>query len=119
MTQTKLTFIRFENGIWQGHIQASNTPNPEVSYQGETLSDVDLSPAEDGWDLRIQVPVAALSEGVHTFVVADATTTEKLGSFTVIAGEPAADDLRAEIDLLRAELDMLKRAFRRICRDDP
>lgn len=117
MTQTTLTFIRFENGSWQGHIQASSEPILEVSYQGETLNNVDLSPAKDGWDLRIQVPVAALSEGVHTFVIADAANAEKLGHFTVISGEPAADDLRAEVDLLRAELDMLKRAFRRICRD--
>ncbi|WP_298849238.1 hypothetical protein [uncultured Ruegeria sp.] len=118
MTQITLTFIRFENSIWQGHIQANTEPRLDVRYMGETLDGVELSPTENGWDLSVQVPIAALSEGVHTFVIADAATTEKLGSFSIIAGEPAADDLRVEVNLLRAELDMLKRAFRRICRDD-
>ena len=37
------------------------------------------------------------------------------GQFTVIAGVPLDEDVRAEISLLRAELDLLKRAFRRHC----
>ncbi|WP_050603827.1 hypothetical protein [Ruegeria sp. 6PALISEP08] len=117
MTQTKLTFIRFENGIWQGQIQAVQEPAVEVLYQGETLENATLSPAENGWVLSIKVPTSALSEGVHSFVIADAFTAEQLGDFTIIAGAPAADDLRAEVALLRAELDMLKRAIRRAYRN--
>ena len=48
-------------------------------------------------------------------MIIDADANVKLGDFTLIAGEPLADDLRAEVELLRAELDMLKRAFRRHC----
>ncbi|NVO56267.1 hypothetical protein HW561_10750 [Rhodobacteraceae bacterium B1Z28] len=117
MTQPTLTPIRFENGIWQGHVQAEAEPKLEARYLGETLDGIELSPAEDGWDLRVPIPVTALSEGVHCFVIVDVTTTRKLADFTVIAGAPAADDLRVEVELLRAELDMLKRAFRRICHD--
>lgn len=115
MTQPTLTLTRFENGLWQGHLQADAQPGIEVRYLGEALNGVDLSPADTGWTLTVPVPVTALSEGVHSFIVVDTASTRKLADFTVIAGAPAADDLRAEVALLRAELDMLKRAFRRVC----
>ncbi|MFY2825463.1 hypothetical protein [Ruegeria sp. MALMAid1280] len=113
MTLPTLTPIRFENGLWQGHLQADSEPQVEVRYLGETLDGVRVSASDDGWNLSVPVPVAALSDGVHCFVIVGAATSEKLGDFTIIAGSPAADDLRAEVELLRAELDMLKRAFRR------
>lgn len=117
MTQPTLTPTRFENGLWQGHVQAETQPSLDVLYLGEALEGVELLPVETGWTLSVPVPAAALSEGVHCFIVVDTATTRKLSDFTVIAGAPAADDLRAEVELLRAELDMLKRAFRRICHD--
>ena len=117
MTQPTLTCTRFEDGIWYGHVQAATEPSIEVRYQDSALEGVKLSPATDGWSLSIPVPRTALSEGVHSFVIVDTATTRTLGDFTVIAGSPAADDLRAEVALLRAELDMLKRAFRQICRE--
>ena len=67
------------------------------------------------WNVKIAIPPDLLSEGVQTFMIWDAATDEKLGSFTVVTGEPLEDDIRGEVDLLRAELDMLKRAFRRHC----
>lgn len=116
MTQTTLTPVRFENGIWEGALTSVTAPRVEVLYQGQSLSDIDVAPDGDVWSLRISVPNTALSEGVHSFVVLDIPTGEKLGSFAIIAGTPAADDLLAEVDLLRAELDMLKRAVRRLHR---
>lgn len=113
MTQTSLTPIRFENAVWEGHLNSESTPQVEVQYLGEQLPDVELIPDDEGWVLRIPVPSSAVSEGVQCFLIRDTITGEKLGDFTVIAGSPAADDLRAEVALLRAELDMLKRAFRR------
>jgi hypothetical protein len=38
-----------------------------------------------------------------------------LGSFSIVAGDALAEDIRAELSLLRAELDMLKKGFRRHC----
>ncbi|CUJ97412.1 hypothetical protein RUE5091_01801 [Ruegeria denitrificans] len=111
MTHPTLTPIRFENGLWQGYLQAET--QVEVLYLGEPLKDVQVKPSDNGWTLTVPVPVVALSDGVHSFVIVDTVTSEKLGDFTIIAGVPAADDLRAEVELLRAELDMLKRAFRR------
>ncbi len=113
MTHPTLTPLRLENGIWHGHLSAQNEPRIEVRYLDQTLDGVVLSPSNGGWDLSVPVPVAALSDGVHSFLIVDAETSRKLADFTVIAGVPAADDLRAEVNLLRAELDMLKQAFRR------
>ncbi|MDX1741969.1 MAG: hypothetical protein R3186_00015 [Ruegeria sp.] len=113
MTFPILTPIRFENGLWHGHLEAEAEPKVHVHYLGKPLADVRVTPADGGWSLEVAVPQAALSDGVHCFVIENAETSEKLGDFTVIAGVPAADDLRAEVELLRAELDMLKRAFRR------
>ncbi|MCA0928155.1 hypothetical protein [Ruegeria profundi] len=113
MTSPTLTPVRFENGLWLGHIEAEAEPRVHVQYLGKPLADVRVTPSDGGWSVEIPVPQAALSDGVHCFVIKNAETSEKLGDFTVIAGLPAADDLRAEVELLRAELDMLKRAFRR------
>lgn len=113
MTRPELTPVRFENGLWLGHLQTDSQPKIAVHYRGEPVNDVQVTKAQQGWEVRIPVPVAALSDGVHCFVIVDADTSEKLGDFTIISGAPASDDLRAQVELLRAELDMLKRAFRR------
>ena len=53
-----------------------------------------------------------LSDGVHSCIISW-TTGEKIGDFTVIAGDVLAGDLRAEIEQLRAELNLLKTVVRR------
>ena len=53
-----------------------------------------------------------LSDGVHSCIISLATG-EKIGDFTVIAGDVLAGDLRAEIEQLRAELNLLKTVVRR------
>ena len=75
----------------------------------------ELDPEQGSWTLRVPIPSEAVADGVQTFVISDGESGEKLASFSLIAGAPAADDIRVEIELLRAELDMLKRAFRRHC----
>lgn len=47
----------------------------------------------------------------------ETTQGQALGDFSIIAGDAAGEDIRAEMALLRAELDMLKRSFRRHCRE--
>ncbi|MCG7521586.1 hypothetical protein [Ruegeria sp. Ofav3-42] len=113
MTQPILTPTLFDNGIWRGILQTDTEPSIEVRYLDQVLDDVRVSATNGGWEITVPVPLAAISEGVHCFVIADTATSQKLGDFTIIAGDPAADDLRSEVALLRAELDMLKRAFRR------
>ena len=67
------------------------------------------------WLVEVPVPIEAIGDGAHTFLIRDAASEALLESFTLIAGEVLGDDIRAELSLLRAELDMVKRAFRRHC----
>ncbi len=117
----ELVKTRFFAGTWEGILSADTgageAPAVQVRHLDNTvpheLSPLDGSPGK--WALRIPVPPETLGDGVQTFVISLADTGLRLGAFTVVAGEPLEDDLRAEVDLLRAELDMLKRAFRRHC----
>jgi len=121
MSELSLSKIRFHNGVWEGRIiNAPDTgarPDIQVRYLDQVVDGVTLEEGNTGseWKLHIPVPSHAVADGVHSFVISDCTADRKLGDFTIIAGEAAADDLRAEVELLRAELDMLKRAFRRHC----
>jgi hypothetical protein len=121
MSAFSLTKTRFREGLWEGILTVveKGAAHPEISVtlddlpvRGVTITDA----GEPGrWVLQVPVPIEAVGEGVQTFLIVDANAKEVLGSFTLIAGEVLADDIRAEVDLLRAELDMLKRAFRRHC----
>jgi hypothetical protein len=121
MTDLTLTKIRFRNGKWEGQLDAPGLggakPDIQVRHLDQLVETAELSEgsSEGIWDLAITIPNYAIAEGVQTFLITDGGSDTQLGSFTLIAGEPAADDLRAEVELLRAELDMLKRAFRRHC----
>lgn len=121
MSKLTLTKIRLRNGVWEGRLTGAGgtgiRPDIGVRYLDRPVEGVELSesPEANQWDLKIPLPAQAIADGVQTFVIYDAADNSRLGDFTLIAGEAAADDLRAEIELLRAELDMLKRAFRRHC----
>ncbi len=111
---------RFAEGIWEGLVRASDQvhgqPTIEAFHLEQSLPSVNIASTGDGkWTLRIPVPANILSDGVQTVLIRDTSTNETLEKFSIVAGEPLSEDLRAEMDLLRAELDMLKRAFRRHC----
>jgi hypothetical protein len=115
-TLLHLTPTRLLAGVWEGLLTAPEgaTPRLAATHLGQSLDGVALAPLSGGqWSVRVPVPPDTISDGVQTFVVTDADTGATLASFTLVAGEPLAEDLRAEIALLRAELDMLKQAFRR------
>lgn len=120
MGDLTLTKTRMKEGVWEGLLRrdgdGDTPPEITVTLDEQPISGVEVIPDQaGGWALRVAVPVAAIADGVQTFLIRDKQANEKLGSFTLIAGEALDDDIRAEIDLLRAELDMLKRAFRRHC----
>lgn len=118
MTDMVLTRTHLVAGTWKGVLTgASAVPDLKVTHLDHVLDGVTVQRLSDQGDWLVQVPVPAslISDGVQTFVIADAATGDRLASFAILAGEALADDLRAEIDLLRAELDMLKRAFRLHC----
>lgn len=119
MTDARLTPKRIHAGVWEGVLTGvSGKPQLEALHLENPVAGVTVTaiPDEAGaWAVRVPVPAELLSDGVQTFVIRDAVSTDKLGHFTIITGVVMEDDIRAEIDLLRAELDMLKRAFRRHC----
>ncbi len=122
MSDLTLTKTRLRDGIWEGVLTGGNgtAPRVQASYQDAPIEDVAVlrdAATPDAWKVKIPVPQEILSDGVHTVLISEAESGERLGSFTILAGDAMDEDLRAEVDLLRAELDMLKRAFRRHCVD--
>jgi hypothetical protein len=116
MADAVLTKTQIREGVWQGVLTGvSGDPRIEVEHLGTAVPGVTVTAVDGGHAVRVPIPVAVLMDGVQTFLIRMAGTTETLAHFTIVTGVAMEDDLRAEIDLLRAELDMLKRAFRRHC----
>ena len=118
MTEATLTKTRLIEGVWEGvltGLPSDSSPTIAVEHLGKSLDGVEVMGTDNGWGIRVPIPVELISDGVQSFVVLDKSTGQKLGSFSILAGDALADDIRAEVDLLRAELDMLKKAFRRHC----
>lgn len=114
---------RFFEGVWEGVIAGdaddSPTPKVEVRVHDTSVPGIAIEPLQDpgSWLLKVPVPANMIADGVHTFVISEETGGQALGDFSIIAGDAAGEDIRAEMALLRAELDMLKRSFRRHCRE--
>ena len=102
-------------GIFAGVIDAP--PQIAVTHHGEQVDGAVIKKAaqSDDWVLHVPIPVHLLADGVQTYLISDVETGETLNSFTLLAGEALAEDIREEMVLLREELDMLKSAFRRHC----
>ena len=118
MTVT-LTKIRMIAGVWEGIFVGVIDAPPQiaVTHQGEHVDGAAVKKAaqSDDWVLHVPIPVHLLADGVQTYLISDVETGETLNSFTLLAGEALAEDIREEMALLREELDMLKSAFRRHC----
>jgi len=117
-TQITLTQTRISEGWWEGVFGGSTDDATAIEawHLDRKLDGVEVQPlsgAAGKHAVRFPIPATVLSEGVQTvlFRLGD----EVLAQFTLIAGVPMEEDLRAEISLLRAELEVLKRAFRRHC----
>lgn len=110
-----LTQTRIAEGWWEGVLSGAVSDMPvEAWHQDRRIEGIEVAPLAAG-KRAVRVPIAAsvLSEGVQTVLIKVGDLV--LASFTIVAGVPLEEDLRAEISLLRAELDLLKRAFRRHC----
>ncbi|MFT4744074.1 MAG: hypothetical protein ACI91Z_002054 [Yoonia sp.] len=118
MTVT-LTKTRMIAGIWEGIFTGiiGAPPQIAVTHRGEQVDGplVKKAAQSDDWVLHVPIPANLLADGVQTFVISDVETGETLNSFTLLAGDALAEDIREEMALLREELDMLKSAFRRHC----
>lgn len=117
----ELTKLRLAEGVWHGVLTFDGAgdwqPDLSVTHLGEEIDGVEVTHdrVEEHWMVSVPVPIERIADGVQTFVIRDRPTNTVVGSFTIVAGDPLAEDIRAEISLLRAELDMLKKAFRRHC----
>lgn len=116
-----LTKLRMSEGVWHGALVNHGTsdwqPDIQVTHQGELIDGVSVEHdrVEEHWIVSVPVPLDRIADGVQTFVIRDRSVEDVLDSFTIVAGDALAEDIRAEMSLLRAELDMLKKAFRRHC----
>ena len=122
MSDLTLVKTRLQAGIWEGELTGGlgtgEVPEILVTHLEHPIQSVAVTadPEKPGtWTVKIANPPDLLSDGVHTFLISDPLTDEKLASFAIVTGEPLEDDIRGELDLMRAELDMLKKAFRRHC----
>lgn len=119
MSTTTLTKTRLYAGVWEGVLQGTGLVDPKltVTHLAKPIEGVTVTEAPDvkGWLVHVPVPAHLMSDGVQSFVIADAATGHVLNSFTLLFGEVLAEDIRAEMGLLREELDLLKSAFRRHC----
>ena len=113
-----LTQTRIAGGVWEGVLTGAGASAPaiEAQHQGLALAGVQVLPfpgRPGQYVVQLPIPPEILSEGVQTVLLL--SDGVELAQFSLIAGTPLEQDLRAEISLLRAELDLLKRAFRRHC----
>ena len=121
MSDWTLTKTRLFEGVWEGVLAGPEPgtapPEIEVTHMQEPLAGIEViaRPDNGDWVLRVPVPAERIADGVQTFVIRDRAGGTVLDSFSLVAGEALAYDLRSEIALLREELDLLKRAFRRHC----
>lgn len=103
-------------GVWSVVLAGPDAPHAaEIRLDGRILPGLAVTEAAGRVTARFHLPPEILSQGVHVLELTDGADGV-LARLTLIAGQPAEDDLRGEIALLRAELDLLKRAFRDHCR---
>ena len=110
---------RIAGGVWEGVLTgAATAPGIEVLHEGRAVEGVEVHPVAGtagSFTVRVPIPAWALNDGVQSFLVQSGGAV--LAQFTLVAGQPPDQDLRAELSLLRAELDLLKRAFQRHVRE--
>ena len=111
MSQVTLTNTNLANATYSATLSGPPGDAPEVAilFRDVPLSGVEISPETPGvWVLRARIPEAALSDGIHVFLVIDNASGARLGDFAVIAGDGADDALRADHDPgeLRARLSL-------------
>ncbi|WP_240790382.1 hypothetical protein [Rhodobacter sp. SY28-1] len=119
-TKMMLVQVRIADGVWEGLLSGADTDAPAVAalHAGRAVEGVEVTPVPGKagqFAVRVPIPAWALNEGVQTFVLQSGGQT--LAQFTLVAGQPLEEDIRAEVSLLRAELDLLKRAFQRHVRE--
>ncbi|NDU99515.1 hypothetical protein [Pseudoroseicyclus tamaricis] len=110
----RLTSSRLAAGVWHGELAGRPPERLMATHLGRALEGLQVDRHESGASLHLPVPADMVSDGVQTCLIADAGTGETVASFTLVAGQPLAEDLRAEVETLRAEMELLKSILRRM-----
>jgi hypothetical protein len=113
LTRQRIRSGRYE-GILTSRGRVKDEPELEMQFLGTSAGNVEVTPDEKTkrtWNIKAQIPLFSINEGVQTYVIRDAASEETLDSFAIVCGEPLQEDLRTEMALLRAELEMLKKSF--------
>lgn len=118
--EMRLDQTRIADGIWEGILSGAMAGPPQIEalHLGRKVEGVEVQalPGVSGrFAVRVPIPAWALNEGVQSLLVQSGEVV--LARFTLVAGQPLDEDIRAELSLLRAELDLLKRAFQRHCQE--
>lgn len=120
--------LGLRGGIWQGIVQRATPPGRLLLvHAGRRVAEARVTPEGEGrWRVATAIPAEKLSDGIQSFLLLEdpagtdgpqpAPEAVQLAHLTLIAGEIADTDLRAELDLLRAELELIKRELRRLGR---
>jgi hypothetical protein len=108
-----LVQTRISGGVWEGALSGAIGASPvvEALHAGRAVEGVEVAPVAGKagrFTVRVPIPDWALNEGVQTIVLQSDGLT--LSQFTLVAGQPLDEDIRAELDLL-------KRAFQRHVRE--
>lgn len=110
---------RIAGGVWEGILTGGGaSPVIEALHEGRVVEGVEVRPLPGKagcFAVQVPIPAWALNDGVQSFLVQSGGIV--LARFTLVAGQPPDQDIRAELGLLRAELDLLKRAFQRHVRE--
>ena len=116
MSDSKIINSTIRAGIWQAELAGGDPAGVTVLYAGQPVEGFALTPiaGSDSHQISVPIPAKAISDGVQSFVVTDASGN-KIGQFSIAAGKAVDEDIRTELALLRAELDILKTAFRKHC----
>ena len=121
MTDYNIINSQIRNGIWEAELVGGSDAPPAftISHQDQAIEGIAWTKdaSRDVWRVKAPIPPAMINDGLQTLVVCD-DRGNMLTSFSLLAGDALAGDLRAEIELLRSELEILKKAFRAHCAEN-
>ena len=99
----ELTKLRLVEGVWHGflkhHGRDNWQPSIEVTHLDFPVEGVEVTEdrVEESWHVRVPIPADRIADGVQTFVIRDRREETVLASFSIVAGDALAEDIRAEL----------------------
>ena len=122
MSEIAVITSQIVDGTWVAKIQlvaGRELPKFEIAYQGKPIGTPRVARGEgEIATLEFDLSAKFLTDGIHTFSIAESGSDAVLASTQICAGEVEKLDFRAELDLMRQELELTKRVLRRHLAND-